>query len=158
MRTMIIYDSQFGNTEIIAQAVYNTLRQQGETDLVRVGQVKLDQLQGIGLLVVGSPTQQFRATEAMRNFLDTIPANGLKGVRVATFDTRLTQAFVDQNKILSVFERMFGYAAERIAKALKQKGGELVLPGEPFYVEGTEGPLVEREEQRAGEWAAKLFA
>jgi flavodoxin I len=158
MRALVIFDSQYGNTEKIAQAICNTLKQQSEVEMVRVGQAKLEQLQGIDLLVIGSPTQQFRATEAMRIFLESIPVNGLKGVKVAAFDTRLTQAFVDKNKILSVFERVFGYAAERIAKALKQKGGELVLPGEPFYVEGTEGPLVAGEEQRAGEWAAKLFA
>ena len=87
-----------------------------------------------------------------------MPKNGLKGIRVAAFDTRLTQAFLNKHPPLSFFERMFGYAAERITKALKEMGGEVVLPGEGFYVDDTEGPLVEGEMERAEQWARNLFA
>lgn len=158
MRTLIIYDSQYGNTEKIAQTIGNTLHQQGEVDFCKVGDAKLELLKGIDLLVVGSPTQQFRATEAMRLFLKSMPKDTLKGMRVASFDTRLTQAFIDKHPPLPFFERIFGYAAERIAKALKEKGGRLVVPGEGFYVDDTEGPLVEGEVERAEQWATKLIA
>jgi flavodoxin I len=158
MRTMIIYDSQYGNTEKIARAISSTLQQTGEVEVVRVGDVKPDLLKGFDLLVVGSPTQQFRATESMRSFLKDIPQDVIKDKRVAAFDTRLTQAFIDKHPPLPFFERIFGYAAERIAKALKQKGGILVVPGEGFYVDDTEGPLVEGEVERAEQWAKKLFA
>jgi flavodoxin len=158
MRTLIIYDSQYGNTEKIAQTIGDVLKQQGDVELSKVGNVRLDMLQGINLLVIGSPTQQFRATEVMRLFLKNLPKDGLKSIRVAAFDTRLTQAYIDKHPPLPFFERIFGYAAERIAKALKEKGGELVVPGEGFYVEDTEGPLVEGEIERAEQWASKLFA
>ncbi len=120
--------------------------------------MKPDMFKGIDLLVVGSPTQQFRATEAMRLFLEDLPKDVVKGIRAATFDTRLTQAFIDKHPPLSFFERIFGYAAERIAKALKEKGAILVVPGEGFYVNDTEGPLVEGEVEKAEQWARKLFA
>ncbi len=90
-------------------------------EVVRVGDMKPDMFKGIDLLVVGSPTQQFRATEAMRLFLKKLPKDVVKGIRAATFDTRLTQAFIDKHPPLSCFERMFGYAAERIAKADAEK-------------------------------------
>ncbi len=156
MRGLIIYDSLYGNTEKIAQAIGNVLRQQGEVKVIKIADMKPEMLEGIDLLVVGSPTQQFRATEAMRAWLNNIPRNGLKNVRVAAFDTRLTQEFIDQHGPLGFFEKVFGYAAERIAKTLKEKGGTLLLPGEAFYVEDTEGPLVAGEEQRAAQWAGKL--
>jgi flavodoxin I len=158
MKLLIIYDSQYGNTEKVAQAIGSALSEKGEVELVKVGVAKVEQLKGVDLLVVGSPTQQFRATETMRTFLSSLPRNGLNGMRVAAFDTRLTQAFIDKNSILSFFERIFGYAAQRIAKALKDKGGKLVVPGEGFYVEGMEGPLVAGELERAQDWATKLFA
>jgi len=158
MRILIIYDSQYGNTEKIAQAIGAALREKGEVEFSRVGESKVDQLKGAGLLIIGSPTQQFRATQTMRAFLNTIPKNGLKGMKVAAFDTRLTQGIIDQNKALSFFESIFGYAAERIAKTLKEKGGELVAPGEAFFVVGMEGPLVAGEVERAAAWAGKLFA
>jgi flavodoxin len=104
MRKMIVYDSQYGNTEKIAQTIANVLSQQGEVEVVRVGDMKPDMFKGIDLLVVGSPTQQFRATEAMRLFLEDLPKDVVKGIRAATFDTRLTQAFIDKHPPLSFFE------------------------------------------------------
>ncbi|NJD59698.1 MAG: flavodoxin family protein, partial [Anaerolineae bacterium] len=143
MEMLVVYDSQYGNTEKIAQAIGKVLQEHGNVPLVRLGEVKPDQLAGLDLLEIGSPSQQFRATEAMRTFLKALAPGGLKGVRTAAFDTRLTQAFIDKHPPLGIFERIFGYAAGRIAKALKQKGGQLVLPPEGFYVEDTPGPLVE---------------
>ncbi len=158
MGTMIIYDSLYGNTERIAQAIANTLRQTSEVEIFRVGDTKPEQLTGIGLLVVGSPTQQFKPTAAIRNFLNNLPKNGLKGVKVAAFDTRLTLAEIEKTPPLPFFERIFGYADRRMVKMLKNKGGELVLPGEGFYVQGMKGPLVEGELERAEQWARRLFA
>jgi flavodoxin len=158
MGILVIYDSQYGNTEKIAQAIANTLRQTSEVEIFRVGDVKPEQLTGTGLLVVGSPTQQFRPTAAMRNFLNHLPQNGLKGVKVAAFDTRLTQAEIEKTPPLPFFERIFGYADRRMLKMLKNKGGKLVLPGEGFYVQGMKGPLMEGELERAEQWARKLFA
>jgi flavodoxin len=158
MRALIIYDSQYGNTEKIAQSIAASLREKGEVSITKVSELSPDQLEGSDLLVVGSPTQQFRTTEAMRVFLKSLSKNRLKGVQTAAFDTRLTQAFIDKHPPLGFFEGIFGYAAARIAKALKEKGGQLVLPGEGFYVEDTEGPLVAGEVERAGEWATKLLA
>lgn len=158
MKSIIIYDSQYGNTEKIARAIAEVLGQQGKVSILKVGDAQPGMLKDMELVVVGSPTQQFRATSAMRDFLKSIPKGSLKGTSVAAFDTRLTQAFIDKNSALSFFERIFGYAAQRIAKALKQTGGQLVLPGEAFYVEGMEGPLSEGGLLRAEAWARKLFA
>jgi flavodoxin I len=158
VKSIIIYDSQYGNTEKVARVIAELLGQQGEITLLKVGEARLEMFTGMDLLVIGSPTQQFRATAAMRAFLHSIPKDALKGTHVAAFDTRLTQAFIDKNPPLPFFERIFGYAAEHIAKALKQKGGQLVLPGEAFYVEGMEGPLSAGELERARDWAQKLFA
>ena len=158
MKTLLIYDSIYGNTEKIAQSIVNVLKEQGETTLVRVGDFTMDMLVGIEILVVGSPTQQFRATAAMKGFLKGIPSGSLRGIRVAAFDTRLTQANIDGTPVLPHFVKLFGYAAEPIGKALEKKGGRLLIPAEGFYVVGMEGPLVEGELERAATWARKLFA
>ena len=56
------------------------------------------------------------------------------------------------------FVKLFGYAAEPIAARLEKKGGELAVPPEPFYVGGTEGPLLEGELERAEDWARQIAA
>jgi len=158
MKILIVFDSLYGNTEIIAYIIGSSLKPHGEVEIHRVETIMPEQLAGIQLLIVGSPTQQFRATAAMRAFLQNIPRDGLKGVRVVAFDTRLTQAEIDKNPPLPFFVRIYGFAARRIAKQLQKKGGELVLPEEGFLVEGMKGPLVKGEVERAEAWARKLFA
>jgi flavodoxin len=158
MKCILIYDSQYGNTEKIAQAIRDALAEQAEVTLIRVADFKPEMLAGVELLVVGSPTQGFKPTAAIKDFLKAIPAGQLKGMRVVAFDTRFTQKNIDKTPVLPVFVKMFGYAADPIAKALHKGGGQLVVPPEGFYVVDTEGPLVGGELDRAAVWARKLSA
>jgi flavodoxin len=158
MKALTIYDSFFGNTEQIAQAIGNALGSPEDVGVLRVSNVKPEQLTGLKLLIVGSPTRGFRPTKAITDFLRKIPTNGLKGVRVAAFDTRFTVSDIEETPILPFFVRLFGYAAKPIADRLERKGGELAIPPEGFFVEGTEGPLKEGELERAADWANQIIA
>src|SRR4030042_2120769 len=112
MKSLVIYDSLYGNTEKIAQVIGEVLGLLGEVAIKRVGEVNMEDLAGLDLLILGFPTQQFRATAVMKDFLKRIPANGLKGVKVAAFDTRLTQKNIDGTPVLPYFFKLFGYAGE----------------------------------------------
>jgi len=158
MKVLIVYDSVFGNTEQIAQAIGNGLGSQTDVTLLRVSDVKPEQLTGLRLLIVGSPTRQFRPTPAINNLLKGIPKNGLKGVQVAAFDTRFTESEIEETPVLTFFVRLFGYAAEPISDRLKKKGGELIIPPEGFFVGGVEGPLKEGELERAADWAKQIIS
>ena len=79
--------------------------------------------------------------------------SGLKGVKVAAFDTRFTMSAIEESRVLPFFVRLFGYAAKPISDRHKKKGGELIIPPEGFFVEGIEGPLKEGELERAASWA-----
>ena len=92
----------------------------------------------------------------MRQFVKRIPSNGLQGIRVAAFDTRLTDEEFETTRIGSFFVGIFGFAAQPIANDLKKKGGLLAGSAEGFYVQGVEGPLVEGELERAAAWAEKI--
>ena len=158
MKALVVYDSKFGNTEHIAQVIGSALGSSYEVEVLHVGRIVPDQFEGLGLLIVGSPTQRFNPTEDIKNFLKSLPPRGLKGIKVAAFDTRLTIEDIEEIAILAFFVRIFGYAAKPIANGLKRKGGELVLPPEGFYVQGMEGPLVEGELERAEDWARQILA
>jgi flavodoxin I len=157
MKALIIYDSFFGNTEQIAQAIGNALGSQEDLEILRVSNVKPEQLTGLKLLIVGSPTRAFRPTPAINRLLGGIPKHGLKGVKVAAFDTRISMNDID-SRILPPLVKVFGYAAKPIADRLKKKGGELAIPPEGFFVEGSEGPLKEGELERAADWAKQIIA
>ncbi len=157
MKALVIYDSVFGNTEKIAQAIAEALRRQAEVELVRPQVAPLDHLADLDLLVVGSPTRGFRPTEAVAGLLKGIRAHALDGVRVAAFDTRFKADELDSSG-LRFLVKTGGYAAKRIADRLKRAGGNLLLPPEGFYVEDTEGPLKAGELERAADWATRLAA
>lgn len=157
MKAMVVYDSALGNTEQVAQAIGRALGPAEDVEIARAGNVKPGQLAALALLVVGSPTRKFRPLGTITGFLKGIPNGGLKGVRVAAFDTRMPQSKVDEIRILALFVRIFGYAAKPIADRLVKKGGTLAVPPEGFYVEDTEGPLLEGELERAAGWAQQVL-
>ncbi len=146
MKTLIVYDSVYGNTEKIAKAIGGAMA--GDVKVLRVGEVNPSDLESIDLLIVGSPTQGGRPTPAIQDFLKKVSEPAIKGVNVAAFDTRFSTRWA----------RIFGYAAGKIADNLKGKGGTLIASPEVFFVKGTEGPLKEGELERAASWTALYFA
>lgn len=57
MKALVVYDSFFGNTEKIAQAIGEALRPQGEVGIFRVADIKVEQVAGVEVFIVGSPTR-----------------------------------------------------------------------------------------------------
>jgi flavodoxin len=157
MKSLVIYDSMYGNTEKIAQAIGKILQTRGDTRVVSVKEANPDLLKGIDLLLVGSPTQAFNPLPAVKNFLKSLPKGSLAGIKVAAFDTRMDVKKVD-NKILTFMAGISGYAAEKIGKALVNKSGNPLVNPEGFIVEGSEGPIRDGELRRAEEWAGKLIS
>jgi flavodoxin I len=152
MKTLIVYDSMYGNTEKIARVIGEAIH--GDVSVIRAGEANPLELESVDLLVVGSPTQGFRATKPIQALLKSIPDKVLHGKTVAAFDTRIPTAEV--GKALRRLMKIGGYAAPRIARALEKKGAKLAAPPEAFFVKDREGPLVEGELERAAPWAKEL--
>jgi flavodoxin I len=152
MKTLILYDSIYGNTEQIAKAIGDGLS--GEVKVARVGEVTMSELKTLDLLILGSPVHGGRPTPALDAFLKELPDHSLEGMRVAAFDTRFESE--DQGFGLRVLMSVIRYAAERIAKDLTKKGGRLVAEPEGFIVENKEGPLKAGEFERATSWAKAM--
>ena len=155
MKTLVIYDSAYGNTAKIAQAIASALGSPDEVTVCLVSQVQPEELAHVNLLVVGSPTQGFRPTAAITKLLTETPPHTLQGVKVAAFDTRIATATI-KSAFLRFIVNLGGYAAKPIAKKLVKIGGMLVAPPEGFIVEGKEGPLKAGELDRATVWAKKI--
>ncbi len=147
MKVLLVFDTVQGNTDMVARAIAAALIP-SEVKILRPGEVTPADFKFIDLLVVGSPTMGGRPTQPMQGFLSGIPADALKGIKAVAFDTRLKAGWV----------KIFGYAAERIAASIKNKGGNLVAPPEGFFVLGSKGPLKEGELERAKEWIKVIQA
>lgn len=145
MNTLVIYDSQYGNTERIAQAIANTLREFGQAQAIHVAQAHPLELQGVDLLIVGCPTQRWRPTPARQSLLDKVSPQSLSGLAVACFDTRYRAALW-----------MTGSAARRMDRQLRTMRIEPLVAPESFFVSDSQGPQVSGELDRAVAWARKL--
>lgn len=64
MQVLIVYDSQFGNTGKIAQAIAKGFTKSDKVQTLRVNETDLSDLKGVNLLIIGSPTQGGRPTPA----------------------------------------------------------------------------------------------
>ncbi len=146
MKKLLVYDSYFGNTKQVAQGIANNLA----AKIIKASNVKISDLDKIEMLIIGSPTRGGRASEEVQKFLENIPEGALKNVKVAAFDTRISEK--DINFALRILVKTIGYAAPKLADILISKGGELVISPEGFIVKGKEGPLLAGEIERATGW------
>jgi len=124
MQTVVVYDTQFGNTEQVARAIAQGLADNGPVDVIAA-------LEAIGLsalrpdlLLIGGPTQRHGMSPALKAYVEALPRDGLRNTRVATFDTRYRMA-----PLLS------GSAAKDAAGRLRRVGCRLIAAPESFFIE-----------------------
>jgi hypothetical protein len=168
VKSLVVYESMYGNTHHIATAIAEGLSEAGEASVLPVDEVKPASLEGVDLLVVGAPTHAHGLSRpsTRRAAADAVedPAKGLTldpdaggpgirewfqsvgdiSCRSAAFDTR-----IDMPSVLT------GRASRGIAKQLRQHGAELVSRPESFLVDRT-NHLVVGEDDRAVRWGAAL--
>jgi hypothetical protein len=170
MRTLVVYESMFGNTRAIAEAVAAGLAEAAEVLLVPVREVTPVQVNSADLLVVGGPTHAHGLSSSMsrkgapdyvdkfdvplvlepgwdgiglRDWFDSLEPGSARG---AAFDTR-----ADINHLLS------GRASRGIADRLRKHGYRLVADPESFLVD-KQNQLLPAEVARATAWGTELLA
>jgi len=146
MNTLVIYDSTYGSTEEIAQAITDSLAQRCSVRLLRVNKVQPSDLKDVDLLVLGCPTLKRKPTAAVQAFLDCVSRRPLKGVPAAVFDTRYRK-----------LRLLTGSAASVVANRLRKAGVNVLLAPQSFFVVAREGPLGEDERERAIAWADEIL-
>lgn len=165
MRAVVVFESIFGNTQQIAKAIAVGLRERFEVTVVEVGEAPRD-LSGIGLVVVGGPTHVWgmsRPTtragareEATRK--DMRPVSAGVGIRdwLAGLPTAEIACAAFDTALRRTGWMPVGSAAKGEAAALRRKGYRMLAEPQQFYVEGSDGPLVEGEVERATAWGRAL--
>lgn len=149
---IIIYDTSYGNTKVIAETISETLKESGFN--VRLSHAKdVKELRAVDydILIIGSPTRMDNMSFRMRRFIGgKIKGAEWRGKPFASFDTELQE----------VIERSGGSAAEKIAKKLSERGLKQVPPVLKASVLGIKGPLkegeIENAKKHAVEWASEL--
>ena len=167
MTALVLYESMFGNTRAVAEAIVRGLGP-GEAVAVAVGDVVPETLSGVDLLVVGGPTHVHSMTRAvsrkaardqaakssgqlmlepfsdafgLREWLAALPS---LDVAAATFDTKMSGPGF-----------LTGRASKPIARMLRQRGARIVTPPRSFIVTKA-NVLVPGELRAAEDWGRSL--
>ena len=78
MKTLIVFDSYFGNTEKIAFAIKDAFQNEEISGIFRVNDIKPELIDQIDLFLIGSPTRKFQPTPACKTLISKIPRDKLK--------------------------------------------------------------------------------
>jgi flavodoxin len=123
-KAIVIYHTQFGNTEKIAKEVASGMDEQGiDVDCIKVEDVQIDRLKEYDLLAIGGPTHGFSMSKPMKVFIKKLEHVDLQGKNAFTFDTKNSGRF-------------WGSAAKGIEKRLKRLGLNIVKPHASAIVKG----------------------
>ena len=75
MKTLVIYNSVFGNTEKIAKVNTLGLSSGSESKCTHYKEIGPEDIEDAEIIVVGSPTIGFRATTELNGFLKSLQVN-----------------------------------------------------------------------------------
>jgi flavorubredoxin len=168
MTAMVVYESMYGCTKAIAEAIGAGLAASRDVRVAEVGALVAETggttvADDVDLLVVGGPTHAFSMSragtraDALKKAPDgsVISSTGVRewlaevtlpaGTAVAAFDTKVLKP------------NLPGAASKAIEKELKRKGGRPVLKPHSFRVDGYTD-LIDGETDAAREWGAQLAA
>jgi len=148
---LVVYDSFFGNTAEVAKVIGEAFGEVAK----KVDSITPEDLDGVKLLIIGSPTRTCQPTPAITAFLKGMKGR-LAGVKAAAFDTRIRVENTPSG-FLRFMIGIFGYATPKLVKCLQKAGAEIALEAEGFAVMDSEGPLAEGEQNRAWAWAVKIL-
>ena len=145
MNTLVLYESEFGNTKKIAGYIGRSLEALGPVRVSPIGGYSPSFLEGVDLLFVGGPTQAHSMTVNMRRFLDKLQSKPA-GIEVAAFDTRIKGPSF-----------LWGSAAREIDTRLRGGGFKVVAEPESFLVTLGKAPVLHPgEDARAAAWAVSV--
>lgn len=143
MKSLIVYDTRYGNTEQIANAIAEPLGRVGEAVAKKASETTADDVQWADCVVVGSPTHAWDMTPETKGLFERISWARYHGRAAAAFDTKLVQRTAEG-------------AAGKIDRALRGAGLRLVAKPQSFFVAGPEGPVAEGEIERARAFGEEL--
>ena len=147
MNILILYDTRFGNTQHLADAMAVAVGSEHKVTTRAISGAPLDVV-GFDLVLIGGPTHAHGASVPLKDALKQLPKGSLNGVHAAVFDTRFRMPRV-----------LTGSAAEAAAKLLRRAGAEVVDPVESFFVtRGSPPELDPGEDARAAAWAHDVAA
>lgn len=145
-KAIVIYDSKYGNTRLVAETIADGIKQVAGTEIVltAVDKVDLNQIDTFDVILVGSPNHMGRPTRNVSNLIDKLGKLKLEGKQGAVFDTYMA----------ADFEKAVKKLEQQISE--KIRGLTLLAPGLSIRVDRMKGPLTGGELHKCQEFGARI--
>jgi hypothetical protein len=175
MDVVVVYESLFGNTRLVAEAIADGIRAAdpaARVSVTRTDATKLGEVDDACLLVVGGPTTHMRRMSSPRSRQQGLqaarkakdrqscePEPGAAGPGLREWLQALPPARLGARA--AAFDtraesRLADSAARPASRHLKRRGFGLASKPEGFIVTGSQGPLRQGELGRARAWGTAL--
>ena len=147
-KVIVIYESKYGNTKLVAETIIEGMREISGVEAVlgELSEVDLNQLNEFDAILVGSPNHIGNATRKIRKFIDGLGKPNLERKLAAVFDTYIGNDF----------EKAVRKMEKRMSK--KAPGLRLAAAGLSIRVEGMRGPITEGELPKCKEFGVRIAA
>ena len=145
-KVIVIYESKYGNTRLVAEKIAEGMREVSgiETALNELKEVNRNQLAEFDAILIGSPNHIGNATGGIKKFIKELDKLNLAGKAVAVFDTYLGK---DYEKAVKKMEKQI---------TEKAPGLKLLAPGLSIRVDGMKGPITQGELPRCKDFGVKI--
>lgn len=163
MNALIIVESYFGNTSVIAHAIaegITTAPGDMPVQIISANEAPPQIPTDVSLVIVAAPTHNFSLpspatrSQAHAKGATVTPTSGVREwIEAAEFNSRMRIITVDT----SIKARFTPSTASKTAqKLIRRRGISTVERGPSFFVDSMTGPLSDGQEARARAWGTQL--
>jgi flavodoxin len=130
MKGLVVYDSVYGNTKLVAEMIAEGIRAEGHEAAVQSAKDDLHEKLNVDFILIGSPTRMGRMTGPSKKLIDKLSKSSWTKP-VGFFDTVMP----------GVVEKKGSTAAQRLYYLAKGTGLDAHAPVFHATVTGMRGPL-----------------
>ena len=157
MKGVVVYESYYGNTKILAQAIAEQLEVEGyEVELRSVREHYPGSLQG-DIMFLGSPVRMGSVSGRVKRFLKKLDTDVWKGKPIVVFTTTLMLPKDATDKQKQIQEKWDRSAGRRLRDLAKSRGLNAIENCLWVEVKGMKGPIVETGAQTAKQFAHDIL-
>lgn len=140
MKGIVVFDSVYGNTKQVAEAIAEQIRADGHSaDILNLGEKEAKKVEA-DFMFVGSPTRMGRPTKKAKGFVEGLDAEYWKNRPIVTFDT-VGPMSEDEEKRKAWLARVEKSAATRMRDEAMARGLKVHPDVLHIAVTGFKGPL-----------------
>lgn len=157
MKALVLFRSFYGNTKEVAEAIAQQIKALGHEVEVQDLRLKLPDLNGIDVILIGAPTRMARVTRKAKSVLKKLRKKGFGAKPIAVFDT-YGPVPAKSEELEKGKKWLYPGAAGILHKAAKEQGLNVYENTLRCEVAGMKGPLKDKEKDKAASFTKEFIS